>query len=130
MKEVWTDIPGREGSYQVSTLGRIRSLDRVIVRGANIKQPRKGKILTGSVNPVTGYVCAGGIGLVHRIVALAFIPNPLNHPLVHHKDGNKKNNCVDNLMWATYSENAKFAVASGTVFNPNPKKAKTHQTLN
>jgi len=96
MEEIWKDITGYEGLYQVSNLGRVRSLDRYIERmnrwGKLQKQLIRGKILSPgsdkdkylsaslSKNKVTSYIS------VHRLVATAFIPNPDNLPQVNHKD--------------------------------------------
>lgn len=60
---------------------------------------------------------------IHRLVAQAFLPNPSNKPCVNHKDGNKKNNCVDNLEWVTHSENNRHAYRTGLKF-PNKKTSK------
>ena len=94
-KEVWKEITST--GYEVSNLGRIRKGTR---------------ILAGSYHS-DGYTFATISGKqipIHRFVANAFIPNPENKPEINHKDGNKKNNCVDNLEWVTRSENQKHAV--------------------
>jgi len=103
-EEIWKDIPGYEGKYQVSNLGNIRSLN---YRGTGKKRllgqwenfgykithlSRDGRTIT--------------IG-VHRLVALAFIDNPNQKAEINHLDGDKKNNIVDNLEWVTRGENQK-----------------------
>ena len=114
-KEVWKDIKGYEGYYQVSSLGNVKSLEREEIfknkKGKTIKRLRKERILTQKVNEY-GYA---EVNLwkdgknkylrVHRLVGISFIPNPENKPVVNHKDGNKLNNCVTNLEWNTVSEN-------------------------
>lgn len=102
--EIWKDVVGYEGLYQVSNLGKVRSLDRVVKRGWCYK----GKLLTPTVNKDNGYLyvnLAGKNKTVHRLVALAFIPNPENKPCVGHKDTNRQNAKASNLEWVTYSEN-------------------------
>ena len=119
MKEIWKDIPGFEGGYQASTLGRIRSLDRTIVRGASrtrgpYRAHLKGKILV-QVTGTKGYQFvplgkANPSNSVHRIIAKTFLPNPDNKPMINHIDGNVKNNRVENLEWCTNQENQIHAV--------------------
>lgn len=112
MKEIWKDIHGYEQRYQVSNIGRIKSLKRVCKRGNNHK-PVNECILKPGNNK--GYMTValsknGNVKYfqVHRLVAEAFIPNPDNLPCVNHKDENSLNNNVDNLEWCTYSYNNSY----------------------
>lgn len=104
--EQWRDIPGFEGLYQVSNSGKVKSLRR----GAELKPgtDKGGYLYVG--------LCSRGIQKtckIHRLVALAFLPNDEGKRTVNHIDGNKLNNSVDNLEWATHSENIIHAVKNG-----------------
>ncbi|MCI7634018.1 MAG: NUMOD4 motif-containing HNH endonuclease [Mollicutes bacterium] len=119
MKELWKDIKGYEGCYQVSNLGRIKSLDRM-TNNQYGEYFMKGRILKNSIIKDKGYCRVSlnnGNGKiskrVHRLVAEAFIPNPENKPEVNHKDGNKLNNCVSNLEWCTNKENIEHSIRTG-----------------
>ena len=114
--EVWKDIGGYEGFYQVSNLGRVRSLDRfVFVSGK--KTLRRGKILKSRSWKANGKrflpyekisLSRDGVSrnfYLHKIVAISFIPNKDGKPQVDHIDGDIKNNCVENLRWCTQKEN-------------------------
>ena len=111
-KEIWKDIEGYEGIYQVSNLGRIKSLEREeITNGAVKRRIRKEKILCPHPNG-EGYpsVVLSKNGRmktfkVHRLVAEAFIPNPENKPFIDHINRNKTNNTINNLRWCTGKEN-------------------------
>lgn len=119
MEEIWKDITGYEGLYQVSSLGNVKSLDRYVkhYRGGNCF--KKGATLKPSKNRKGYYLIVlakEGISRsksIHRIVAETFIPNQQNKPQVNHKDGNKTNNSVQNLEWATQEENMTHAFENG-----------------
>lgn len=124
--EIWKDIEGYEGLYQVSNLGRVRSLDRYTKGKNNSKIFKKGKLLKISQNQ-HGYNIVQLWNKqkcfqtgVHRLVAQAFIPNPNNLPQVNHKDENKINNCVDNLEWCSAEYNTNY----GTCIKRRSEKQK------
>ena len=107
MNEEWRDIEGYEGLYQVSNLGRVRSLNCRGHKGCiGILTPR----LDGKGYEMVALYKEGKARntKVHRLVAQAFIPNPNNYPQVNHKDENKTNNIVENLEWCTGKYNSNY----------------------
>ena len=115
--EIWKEIEGYEGLYEVSNTGKVRSLDRYTT--GNRHRLLKGKELSQRENEL-GYkfvqLCKDGIpkhARVHRLVAQAFIQNPEKKPYINHIDANPKNNNVDNLEWCTQQENIQHAYKMG-----------------
>lgn len=118
-KEIWKDVVGYEGYYQVSNLGNVRRI-----------------LKDGSFRPVAVTANKKGYGRVHlcvnnkkkrlachRMVAQAFIPNPENKPEINHIDGNPSNNILNNLEWCTRSENIKHSFH--VLKRVNPMQGKT-----
>ncbi len=118
MQEKWKDIKGFEGLYQVSNLGRVKSLERYKENHGKLQKVEE-KIKTINIKN-SGYQFVQLYKnnkyknlMVHRLVAQAFIPNVNNKPQINHIDGNKLNNNVTNLEWITKSENEKHAWNAG-----------------
>lgn len=98
--EMWKDIPGFNGAYQISNYGRLKSYKQHKERLMSLHPNRYGYV-EKQLYKNNKYINKK----IHRLVAEAFIPNPDNLPEVNHKDGNKQNNCVNNLEWCTPKEN-------------------------
>jgi hypothetical protein len=120
--ETFKDIPGLVGFYQASNLGRIRSVDRIVLQRNNSTQKKKGKILSPATSYLGYSICALSIENklksypVHRLVALAFLGLPdKNNKEINHKDGIKSNNCIDNLEWSNRIKNINHAVKNGLI---------------
>lgn len=118
MSEEWRPIAGFERDYEVSSLGRVRSLTRGVPHWRGGQRFIPGRLLLA--HNVKGYPRVNlrkaeqtRQAPVHRLVAEAFLPNPDSHPTVNHKDGNKENAAADNLEWASYSANNTHAFQAG-----------------
>lgn len=115
--EIWKDIVGWEGLYQVSSYGRVKSFRK--------KEPH---VLSSCIGK-HGYnvvLLHDGKGKrknerVHRLVAQAFIPNTNNYPYINHKDENKTNNCVNNLEWCTAEYNSNYGTCKSRIGNSNSR---------
>lgn len=117
-KERWKKIPGFP-NYEVSDFGRVKSIGRYVLRSSHpgfppVKHWQKERILSPRTNKLLypRVVLSNDAEKnrefkVHRLVAMAFVPNPLNKPEVSHRDHNRTNNFYKNLKWATHEENMK-----------------------
>lgn len=128
MEEIWKPVLGYEGLYEVSNLGRVRSVDRSVTYNNGQIHLHKGKLLSPGKTNKLGYLqvalCKNGSikhKLVYRLVAEVFIPNPDNLPQVNHKDENPLNNCVDNLEWCTSEYNINYGTRTQRAIESNIK---------
>lgn len=145
MQEEWKDVVGYEGVYQVSNLGNVKSLDRWEISKRDSKRWRLGITLKKKVTE-QGYETVHlrnkledkeSWPPVHRLVAIAFLPNTEDKPTVNHINGNKLDNTIENLEWATHSEQTIHAFANDlmyvrghTLYDLDFKqKMKDHHTL-
>ena len=140
-EEVWEDVSGYVGYYQVSTHGRVRSVDRISYGGrSHSKRQLSGVVLRQLDNKGYRLVNLHKNGhvkkvLVSRLVAEAFIDNPENKPEVNHIDEDKENNSVTNLEWATSKENANHGTRNKRIseyvkMNPHKRGFKSVLQIN
>jgi hypothetical protein len=123
LEEIWKDISGYEGFYQVSNFGRVRSLDRKVNHYLSGTKIFRGQIIKSHPNH-GGYLMVPlckkrkrALLQIHRLVALAFIPNTDNKPCVNHLDADRQNNAVENLQWCTHLENVRHSMSIGNFIN-------------
>ena len=122
--DIWKPVKGYEGIYEVNKNSTVRSIDHLVVCKNRGRRIQKGRVLKTRIS-LKGYVQVSlskntvrfNTG-VHRVAAIAFIPNPKNLPQVNHIDGNKQNNRIENLEWCTNSYNQNHAVKNKLI-NPN-----------
>ncbi|OQP52815.1 hypothetical protein A4H97_24250 [Niastella yeongjuensis] len=120
-------IPNYEQFYEINTLGTIRSINRRILTKSGYYKPEKERIITQRISN-KGYLSVtlskygqSTTHYVHRLLALVFISNPYNKPIINHRNGNKLDNSIENLESVTYSENAIHAYKTG-LYKSNERK--------
>ena len=125
--EIWKDIEGYEGLYQISNLGRVKSCSKLhsVKKGGTYMSKERilvpGKDKEGYLHVRLSKNWKVKLCKIHRLVALAFIPNPENYPIINHIDEIKTNNCVNNLEWCSFKYNINYS--------RNRKKLKNNETF-
>lgn len=137
MSETWRPCPGYESTHEVSDEGRVRSLDRVIVSSNGARRQWRGKVIRGSVNPVTGYrrvsLAKAGIERVAPLVLQAFVGDRPEGHVVMHLNNDRTDDRLCNLRWGTQSENIRQSVLDKTHANArkvNCPKGHPYDTMN
>lgn len=136
MEEIWKDIKQLNGMYQISSIGRVRSVDRVV----KVKGNSKGRRLTSAFlkprHDKDGYSIVGirlngkkRIWKIHRLVAECFIENTNNYPSVDHINGIRDDNRVENLRWCTVKQNCNFSIACKNKSEATKKSYDTNPNL-
>lgn len=119
IEEIWRDIKGYEGLYQISNLGNVKSLDRTVIRSDGVIQHREERIMSKRTSTDGYYIAKFNVNkisksiAIHRLVAQAFIPNPDNLPEVNHINTDRKDNNVNNLEWCTHINNVRHSSDMG-----------------
>lgn len=132
MKEIWKNVVGYENCYKVSNLGNVKSIDRKVISKRGYCIFKKGIYLKKCKDKYGyEYVLLSKNGIykhmtIHRLVAIAFIPNPDNLPQVNHKDEDKTNNKAENLEWCTSKYNNNYGTHNKRAgeSNKNGKRSK------
>lgn len=127
-KERWKPVDGYEGLYEVSSIGRIKSLERTVNNNGGYRIIpeciKKSSIDSHGYEYVWLWNKSGRVHRVHKLVALAFIPNPQNKPCIDHINGNRRDNRVENLRWCTHKENSNFEIAHDRMSRNAPWRGK------
>lgn len=129
--EIWKDVKGYEGIYKISNFGNVKSLERLKKSKGNSTRVVNERILKYNTN-IFGYkyviLCKESKNkcfLIHRLIGIAFIPNPENKPQINHINGIKTDNSISNLEWCTQQENSIHAFKTGLMHH-NPKVGERH----
>ena len=117
MKEIWKSAKGYEGLYEVSNLGRVKGIKRIVKNGKDRTMIKPEKILS-PINNGNGYYFVNLLKdgkqskmFIHRLVAMTFLPNTEKYKVVNHKDEDPSNNDVDNLEWCTHKYNSNYGTS-------------------
>lgn len=125
MEEIWKPVKGFEGIYEVSNIGRVHHISTQRIKKASVTKNGYNYVALWKNNKHKHM-------LLHRLIAIAFIPNPLKKSQVNHKDGNKLNNALENLEWVTHQENGVHAYKTGLTRKPpgnNKRGTEVHSAV-